>query len=83
MCGVVVVGGGGGSGTLFLQGGSVTGTVMDTVPKVSPIPEGGLEVPLLLHVTYSKKRIIKKMKEFVNKQITRLEDEIELHNDSR
>ena len=59
----------------------MTGTVMDTVPKVSPISEGGLGVPLLLHFTHPKKRIIEKMKEFVNKQITRLEDEIELHDD--
>ena len=39
---------------LLQEGESVTGTDMDTVPKVSPIPEGGLEVPLQLHFTHPK-----------------------------
>ena len=42
----------------FIQeGGSVTGTVANPKPKISPIPEGGLEVPILMHFTHENKVI--------------------------
>ena len=36
------------------EGGTTTGTVKGIVPKISPIPEGGLEIPLLLHFSNPK-----------------------------
>ena len=42
--------------------GSVTGTVASTTPKISPIPEGGLEVPILMHFTLKTKLLLRKWK---------------------
>ena len=37
----------------FIQEGDlVTGTVASTMPTISPIPKGGLEVPILMHFTH-------------------------------
>ena len=54
----------------FIQeGGSVTGTVASTTPRISPIPEGGLEVPILMHFTHENKAISSKMEILVRKQV--------------
>ena len=42
--------------------GSVTGTVASTTPKISPIPEGGLEVAILMHFTLKTKLLLRKWK---------------------
>ena len=55
-------------------GGAVSGTVVDTIPCVSLIPEGGLEIKLLLHFTHPVERILEKMKDLTNKQLARLEE---------
>ena len=47
----------------FIQeGGSVTGTVASTTPRISPIPEGGLEVPISMHFTHENTAISSKWK---------------------
>ena len=56
------------------EGGAVSGTVVDTIFCVSPIPEGGLEIKLLLYFTHPVDRILEKMKELTNKQLARLEE---------
>ena len=38
------------------EGGSVTGTVASTTPGISPIPEGRLQVPILMHFTHENKK---------------------------
>ena len=47
------------------QGGSVNGTVISTKYRTSPIPAGGLEIPLLLTFSCSKAINFGKMKTFV------------------
>ena len=57
----------------FIQeGGSVTGTVASTTPRISPIPEGGLEVPILMHFTHENKAISSKMEILVRKQVGKM-----------
>ena len=46
-------------------GGSVNGTVISTKHRTSPIPAGGLEIPLLLTFSCSKAIHFGKMKTFV------------------
>ena len=43
------------------EGGSVIGKVANTTPRNSPIPKGGLEVPILMHFTHENKAISSKM----------------------
>ena len=48
----------------FIQeGGQVTGTIASTLPRISPIPKGGLELPILMHFTHENKAISSKMEE--------------------
>ena len=47
------------------EGGSVSGTVISTKYRTSPIPAGGLEIPLLLTFSCSKAISFEKMKTFV------------------
>ena len=47
------------------EGGSVNGTVISTKYRTSPIPAGGLEIPLLLTFSCSKAINFEKMKTFV------------------
>ena len=47
------------------EGGSVNGTVISTKYRTSPIPAGGLEIPLLLTFSRSKAINFGKMKTFV------------------
>ena len=47
------------------EGGSVNGTVISTKYRMSPIPAGGLEIPLLLTFSCSKAINFEKMKKFV------------------
>ena len=57
----------------FIQeGGSVTGTVASTTPRISPIPEGGLGVPILMHFTHENKAISSKMEILVRKQVEKV-----------
>ena len=41
------------------EGGSVTGTVISTKYRPSPIPSGGLEIPLLLKFSCSQQKTVK------------------------
>lgn len=54
------------------EGGSVNGTVADTHARVSPIPEGGLEIPILMHFAHPVQTILNKMKAFLDKQLTKM-----------
>ena len=57
----------------FIQeGGSVTGAVESTKPRISPIPEVGLEVPILMHFTHKNKTISWKMEILVRKQVEKM-----------
>ena len=47
------------------EGGSVNGTVISTKYRTSPIPAGGLEIPLLLTFSWSKAINFEKIKTFV------------------
>ena len=48
------------------EGGNITGHLICTNYKVSPIPAGGLEVPLLLTFSVKSEIIFELMKSFVN-----------------
>ena len=48
------------------EGGNITGHLIYTNYKVSLIPAGGLEVPLLLTFSVKSERIFELMKSFVN-----------------
>ena len=48
------------------EGGNITGNLVSTCYKVSPIPAGGLEVPLLLPFCVKSEIIFELMKSFVN-----------------
>ena len=50
----------------FFLKGNITGHLICTNYKVSPIPAGGLEVPLLLTFFIKSERIFELMKSFVN-----------------
>ena len=57
----------------FIQeGGSDTGAVAITTPRTSPIPEGGLEVPILMHFTHENKAISSKMEILARKQVEKM-----------
>ena len=57
----------------FIQeGGSVTGTVSSTTPRIPPIPEDGLVVPILMHFTLENKVISSKMEILVKKQVEKM-----------
>ena len=47
-------------------------TVVRITPKISPIPEGGLEVPILMHFTHENKAIFSKMEILVRKQVAHM-----------
>ena len=51
---------------------------METEPRISPIPERGLEIKLLLNFTHPVERILNRMKERVVKQLSRLQDTFQL-----
>ena len=46
--------------------GNIAGHLISTSYKVSPIPAGGLEVPLLLTFSAKSERIFKLMRDFVS-----------------
>ena len=54
------------------EGGSVTGTVAGITPRPSPIPEGGLEIPIIMHFVHESKVILRKMKTFVDDQVKKM-----------
>ena len=47
------------------EGGEISGYLVSTNYKPSPIPAGGLEVPLLLTFSVKNEQIFEQMKEFV------------------
>ena len=47
------------------EGGDISGHLVSTSYKPSPIPAGGLEVPLLLTFSVKNERIYEQMKEFI------------------
>ena len=49
-----------------MEGGNITRNLISKTYKVSPIPTGGLQVPLLLTFSVKSERIFKVMKSFVN-----------------
>ena len=49
---------------------NITGHLISTFYKVSPIPSGGSEVALLLTYSVKSKRIFKSVKSFVNDFMT-------------
>ena len=57
------------------EGGVITGTVVSTNASISPIPAGGLEVPLMLTFAHKDKAVAEKMKAFVSKQLSRVMNE--------
>ena len=48
------------------EGANITGRLISTNHKVSPILAGGLEAPLLLTFSVKSERILRKMRSFVN-----------------
>lgn len=56
------------------EGGSVSGTVASLNPNVSPIPEGGLEIPILMHFTHKNMVILDKMNSFVARQVEKMKE---------
>ena len=48
------------------EGANITGRLISTNYKVSPILAGGLEAPLLLTFFVKSERILRKMRSFVN-----------------
>ena len=57
----------------FIQeGGSVSGRVASTTPRLSPIPEGRLDVPILMHCTHENKAISSKIEILVRKQVEKI-----------
>ena len=58
--------------------GAISGTAVDTEPRISPIPEGGLEIRFLLNFTHPVERLLHRMEELVVKQLSRLEDTFQL-----
>ena len=57
----------------FIQeGGWVTGTVATTTSRTSPIPEGRLEVPILMHFTHENKVISTEREILLRKQVEKM-----------
>ena len=57
----------------FIQEGVLlTGTVASTTSRISPIPKGGLEVPISMHFTHENKATSSKMEISVRKQFEKL-----------
>ena len=57
----------------FIQEGVLlTGTVASTTSRISPIPKGGLEVPISMHFTHENKATSSKMEISVRKQVEKL-----------
>ena len=48
------------------EGANITGRLISTNYKVSPILAGDLEAPLLLTFSFKSERILRKMRSFVN-----------------
>ena len=59
------------------EGGSVSGTVSSVAPNVSPIPEGGLEIPILMHFTHVNMVILEKMNSFVVRQVEKMKEKLD------
>ena len=64
------------------EGGSVTGTVSNVHYRQSPIPEGGLEIPIQMTFSHSSKPIIEKMKEFAERQTLKMEETFQMEEEN-
>ena len=62
------------------EGGVITGTVVSTNASISPMPAGGLEVPLMLTFAHKDKAVAEKMKAFVSKQLSRVNETFALED---
>lgn len=62
-------------------GGKVSGYVLSTTYRPSPIPEGGLEIPLMVKFEHEEEHILEQMKEFVNKNYEEIIEEIKVKSD--
>ena len=65
----------------LLEGGSVTGIVADVHHRLSPIPEGGLEIPIHMPFSIRSKAILEKIKNFVEAQITQMGEVLTFEDD--
>ena len=52
--------------------GSVKSTVASITPRPLHIPEGRLEIPIMMHFVHQNKLILQKMKTFVDGQVNRM-----------
>ena len=52
--------------------GSVTGTVASNTPRPSPVPEGELDIPIIMHFVHQNKLTLQKMKTFVDEQVDKM-----------
>ena len=55
---------------------TISGTSVDTTPRICPIPERGLEIELVLQFTHPVKHILKKGEELAEKQLCRMKDRL-------
>ena len=66
----------------FLQvGGSVKNTVTSIQYWLSPIPEGGLEIPIQMTFSYTSKPLLQKMKLFAKSQLVKMDQFFRLEDD--
>ena len=63
------------------EGGLVTGTVSSVHYRQSPIPEGGLEIPIQMTFSHSSKPIVEKMKAFAETQLVKMEETFRMEVD--
>ena len=61
--------------------GVVSGTVINTQYSHSPIPAGGLEVPLWLTFAHRKKWIIDRLRDFISYQTGRMQQMLSLEDE--
>ena len=62
---------------LIHEGGSVTGTVANIIPRPSPILEEGFEIPIPLHFIHKINAILKNTKTFAIEKIHQMHEKFE------
>lgn len=62
---------------LIHEGGWVTGTVANIIPRPSPILEGGFEIPIPLHFIHKINAILKNTKTFAIEKIHQMHEKFE------
>ena len=53
-------------------------TVASLILNISPIPEEGLEIPILMHFVHENNKILEKMKIFVAKQVEKMKEKFDV-----